>query len=77
VSPVTIGIWALYLSHRIAGPIHRLKRHLLEQAERSNTEALNPLTSPKLQFRKNDFFGELASAFNQYAESKKSEFPRE
>lgn len=45
------------LSHRVAGPLHRLKNHLLETAQGR---------APKpIQFRENDYFQELANAYNE------------
>jgi len=49
-------ILGLVFSHRIAGPIYRLNRHLREVG---NGDHMNDV-----KFRKNDFFPELADAFN-------------
>jgi hypothetical protein len=59
VAAITFGI---ELSHRIAGPIHRLKKEL---AELSRGRELR-----EIKFREKDFFPELAEAFNDYARSR-------
>ena len=48
---------ALFLSHRVAGPIYRLQRELEKLAEDSK---LN-----EIKFRKDDYFPELAVTFNE------------
>ena len=45
------------LSHRIAGPLYRLTKHMQE------TSSYNDLKD--VHFRKNDFFPEIANNFNQ------------
>ena len=52
------AIWGgLYISHRVAGPLHRLTGHL----RRSSLSNVEPL-----KFRKNDYFPEVQSAFNEF-----------
>jgi methyl-accepting chemotaxis protein len=53
---VVIGLGGLLLSHKIAGPLHRLRTHMDAVAEGT--------TSSDVAFRKGDFFGELATSFN-------------
>lgn len=53
----------LYLSHRIAGPVHRMKKELQKMASE------NPVTLNPIHFRKNDFFPELAETFNALVEA--------
>ncbi len=59
----TLIIWwaGLKLSHRIAGPIFALTRHLNRVAE-GRTDA-------DLRFRKNDYFSALQDAFNRHMET--------
>jgi len=47
----------LILSHRIAGPIHRLKSYLRDYHKSSNTHPLS--------FREGDYFGELPGIVNE------------
>jgi len=59
---VTLTVLGLVFSHRIAGPLYRMQRHLQETAGR-----------PKpVQFRKRDFFPELADAYNAQFGGKKA-----
>jgi len=63
----------LLLSHRLAGPIVRLKRYF-EQILRVDAEtppASNATVQP-LQFRKSDFFAELAPLVNRAVETLKN-----
>ncbi len=46
----------MILSNRIAGPIYRIRRHMLD--------LLDGKQVPDLKFRKNDFFPELADTYN-------------
>ncbi len=57
-------IGALILSHRVAGPVYRLKMHLDSSV----------LTGEKKEvtFRKGDFFMELQDAFNEYIKRSKN-----
>jgi len=50
---LTIVGYGLFLSHRIAGPLHRLKKYLGEEK-----------TNSPLSFRENDYFPEVAEAVN-------------
>ena len=61
VVSLVLGLGGLVLSHRVAGPIHRIRTHLRQIAE---GKPLSPVT-----FRKGDFFPEVAEAFNQQVES--------
>jgi hypothetical protein len=62
---VLVAILGLTLSHKIAGPIHRMKRHM--------TELTQGKTLPQLSFRKNDYFLELPEILNKYINSRKDE----
>jgi methyl-accepting chemotaxis protein len=53
---LTIG--GLFLSHKIAGPIYRM------QKEFNSMSAGDPVVIKEIQFRKGDFFPELADSFN-------------
>lgn len=56
VSFVLLLLGALLLSHRVAGPLHRLNQHMLNMAAGR--------TRHDVQFRKGDFFQELSTSFN-------------
>jgi uncharacterized protein (UPF0333 family) len=51
-----ISFGGLYISSRIAGPLHRLTKHL----KNSNVSDLKPV-----HFRKGDFFIDIQDAFNE------------
>ena len=57
---VIICIWALFYSHRIAGPLYRLHRYFSDGAEAENRE-ISPLS-----FRETDFFQELPQSINSF-----------
>lgn len=54
---IFLFIFGLILSHRIAGPLEKLKNSLEDY---SNGDKIH-----KLKFRKNDFFKDLADTFNK------------
>lgn len=56
--------YGLYLTNRIAGPLYRLKVHM------ENLVAGKDVG--ELEFRKNDYFKELADLFNQIAKKTKN-----
>jgi len=56
-----IGWGGMYLSHKVAGPIHRLTQHL-------NTNNFND--AKPLKFRNKDYFPEIESAFNEFIKRK-------
>lgn len=60
VTLFSIG-YGVLLSHKIAGPLHRLKSHLLESAE--------SLEIKTLAFRPGDFFLDIPVAYNKFKES--------
>ncbi len=49
----------LAISHKIAGPIYRMKKSLDDMTASTEPAVLKPIT-----FRKKDFFPELADSFN-------------
>ncbi|MBT3984116.1 MAG: methyl-accepting chemotaxis protein [Bacteriovoracaceae bacterium] len=55
-----MGIIGLYISHRVAGPLYRLKIHMDQISEGGERTGV--------KFRKGDFFTELASSFNKMIE---------
>ncbi|MBC7692113.1 MAG: hypothetical protein H7222_10110 [Methylotenera sp.] len=57
VSFVSLILGGTFLSHRVAGPLHRLTQHM-------NTISENE-TLTEVKFRKSDFFPELAVSFNR------------
>jgi sensor histidine kinase YesM len=56
VAMVVIG-FGIITSHRIAGPIYRMCKHLNES---------DPKAAPNVKFREKDFFPELADSFNSF-----------
>ena len=55
----------IYISHKIAGPVYRMKKDL----EKMTSDPNAPLKP--IQFRKGDYFPELAVAYNAMVESRK------
>ncbi len=62
---VLFGIWGLFFSHRIAGPLYRLNR-VFRDARESGV-----LDQRQLKFRDNDFFHEIPESICEYLDSKK------
>lgn len=58
---LVLGAGGLVLSHLIAGPIYRLESHM----RRVEEENASPASLTEVQFRKGDFFPELAQAYNR------------
>jgi thiol:disulfide interchange protein len=54
---LTIVGYGLFLSHRVAGPLHRLKQYLAVAPSEEDRQA-------PLKFRTNDYFPEVAEAVN-------------
>ena len=65
-SSFILGVYSFFLSHRIAGPLENLKIRF----KRLETEKPKDC---KTQFRKDDFFHDLASAYNKHIEKTKDE----
>lgn len=57
-----IFIIAILFSNRLAGPLYRLRRHMKDVAEGKKT--------PRLSFRKNDYYSNLQESYNNLLESK-------
>ncbi len=60
---ILLMTWGLNLSHRIAGPMHRLHQHFVRLAQGGK---LQPV-----KFRDDDFFQEIPEAFNRYVDQTK------
>ena len=65
---IVLSLMGLFLSHRIVGPIYKMRKYMKREAASKKR--------PLLSFRKRDFFLDLASDFNDYTsvieEEKKS-----
>lgn len=59
VIAIGVGIWGLLYSHRIAGPLYRLRKEFLNAANEKRK-------LKDMRFRKGDFFQELPSTVNLY-----------
>ena len=57
------GIWGLFYSHKIAGPLYRLNKYFTQAAVDST-----PLNK-KIYFRDGDFFQEVPESINKYIDS--------
>lgn len=57
------GLWGLFYSHKIAGPLYRLQRYFTQAAVDSA-----PLKQ-KIYFRDDDFFQEVPESINKYIDS--------
>ena len=55
---VILIVGGLIISHKIAGPVYRMQKELNAMSE------LDPVELRNINFRKGDFFPELAEAFN-------------
>lgn len=53
----TLSLGGLILSHRVAGPLYRLRRHMQDVAEGR--------TTADVRFRRKDFFPEIAEWYNR------------
>ena len=63
---VLLAIIVIFISHRIAGPLYRLKMYM-EKVENGDY-------SVKLKFRKNDSIHDVAESFNRMVEGIKEKF---
>ena len=66
---VFLGIIVIFISHRIAGPLYRLKM-FMEKVENGDY-------SVQLKFRKNDAIHDIADSFNRMVEGIKEKFSKE
>ncbi len=58
---ILLMTWGLNLSHRIAGPMHRLRSHFTRMAQGG--------TLQPVKFRDDDFFQEVPEAFNRFVDA--------
>lgn len=65
VTTVCLTVYGLVLSHRMAGPLHRLRRYLEEEIQGNGN-------AHPLKFRDGDYFVEIADLVNQALAKKKS-----
>ncbi len=65
ISTAFIVFMGLYLSHRVAGPIYRLKTYL--KNARIGVDAL------PLEFRQKDYFKDLSEALNKFIQSSRQQ----
>jgi hypothetical protein len=61
LSFITITIGGLFISNKVAGPIHRLTQYMLKNSASD---------SVPFKFRKGDYFIELQDAFNEFINKK-------
>ena len=61
-SSIVLTVYAVFLSHRIAGPLENLKIRFKELRETAPKDC-------KTHFRKDDFFHDLASAYNEHLDN--------
>ncbi len=57
---ISLILAGVVISHKIAGPIYRMQKELARMRES------NPPKMEEIQFRKGDFFPELAESFNSF-----------
>lgn len=58
-------VGGLVVSHKIAGPIYRMKKEFTEMVNQ------DPVQLKKINFRKGDFFPELADSYNEVVDKMK------
>jgi hypothetical protein len=57
------GLWGLFYSHKIAGPLYRLQKYFTQAA------VDNAPLKKKIYFRDGDFFQEVPDSINKYIDS--------
>lgn len=62
-TPVCIFLWGVFQSHRIAGPLHNLKIKLQKIRNLKDISDFNLIE--ETQFRRSDYFHELADEYNR------------
>ena len=65
---VMLFVLGIYYSHRIAGSLYRLNKHLLKLSETLEFE--------DLRFRKNDFFQEIPDSFNVFMKKMRENYTK-
>lgn len=58
-SSIVLGVYGVFLSHRIAGPLENLKIRFKKISDAAPEEC-------KTKFRRDDFFHDLAEAYNEH-----------
>jgi len=66
---VLLAVIVIFISHRIAGPLYRLKMYM-EKVENGDY-------SVKLKFRKNDSIHDVADSFNRMVDGIKDKFTKQ
>lgn len=61
-STIVLSVYGVFLSHRIAGPLENLKIRFKEMSKKNPTEC-------KTRFRRDDFFHDLAQAYNEHLDT--------
>ena len=61
-SSMILAVYGVFLSHRIAGPLENLKIRFRKMREEAPEEC-------KTRFRKDDFFHDLAEAYNEHLDN--------
>lgn len=62
-TPICIFLWGVFQSHRIAGPLFNLKLRFHKIRQLKNTQELSNIE--ETQFRRSDYFHELADEYNK------------
>ncbi len=62
-TPICIFLWGVFQSHRIAGPLHNLKIKLQKIRQLKDISDINLIE--ETQFRRSDYFHELADEYNK------------
>lgn len=66
-SSLILAVYGIFLSHRIAGPLENLKIRFRKLANEAPEEC-------KTRFRKDDFFHDLAQAYNEHLDNIQKSF---
>lgn len=70
ITSISIVVWGLIQSHRIAGPLHNIKLRLKKISKATTTSDLTGFEST--QFRRSDYFHELADEYNKALQNLKN-----
>lgn len=62
-TPICIFLWGVFQSHRIAGPLHNLKIKLHKIRQMKDVSDMSSIE--ETQFRRSDYFHELADEYNK------------
>lgn len=61
-----IGLWGMFFSHRIAGPLYRLRRFFSDARDLQQESGEAKAKLRPIFFRQNDFFPEVPDSINDY-----------